>query len=83
MIERASKFRIFERRKIETGPDQRVWRPSVDETITSGHDAVVISFISIVAKRRIEEEEGTKIISLTQPYQQFECILFFFKERRK
>jgi len=82
MNERASKFRIFERRKIETGPDQRVWRPSVNEAITSGHDAVVrnIDFINIVAKNGSRTKKKRKQKLFIDTTVEFEDILFFLKK---
>lgn len=35
------KISILEKGETETKPDQRVWRPSVNEAITREHDAVV------------------------------------------
>lgn len=65
MIERTPKFHILEEGKIETKPDQRVWRPSVNEAVTRGHDAVA-GHIQLHQRKKewiaIVEEKRTKII---------------------
>lgn len=82
MIERTPKFHILVKGKIETKPDQRVWRPSVNEAVTRGHDAVA-GHIRLHQRKKewiaIVEEKRTKIIHRhsCSGAIEFEDVLFF------
>lgn len=77
---------MLEKGKIETKPDQRVWRPSVNEAVTRGHDAVA-EHIQLHQRKKewiaIVEEKRTKIIHRhsCSGAIEFEDVLFFRKER--
>lgn len=87
MIERTPKFHILEEGKIETKPDQRVWRPSVNEAVTRGHDAVA-GHIQLHQRKKewiaIVEEKRTKIIHQHSVFRRdwIRGRTFFFREER-